>query len=241
MTFPTIKSLTKKSLTDNIFRMSLPALCVLLATACTVGPDEKPDDPEYAPVLAQQQVYPSPNPGGIYQQGYGESLFMDRRAAKVGDVITIVLSETTSTTKAAKSKVKKNSKVNFNDGTVLDVAPTFKNLALPTEIDQSRDFDGDVQAEQNNALNGTIAVSVYEVMPNGLLLVRGEKWMTLNRGEEFIRIRGLIRQEDIRPDNTISSTKLADARITYSGSGELADASRQGWLGRFFNSKWWPF
>ena len=65
--------------------------------------------------------------------------------------------------------------------------------------------------------------------------------MTLNRGEEFIRVRGLIRQEDIRPDNTILSTKLADARITYSGSGELADAARQGWAGRFFNSKWWPF
>lgn len=226
---------------ETMLRMTLPAVCVLLATACTVGPDEKPDDPEYAPVIAHQQVHPTPNPGGIYQQGYGESLFMDRRAAKVGDVITIILSETTSTTKAASSKIKKDSSIEFNDGTLLDTTPSFKNLALPTEIDQSREFDGDVEAEQNNALNGTIAVTVYEVMPNGLLMVRGEKWMTLNRGEEFIRIRGLIRQEDIRPDNTIMSTKLADARIAYSGSGELADASRQGWLGQFFNSKWWPF
>jgi len=227
--------------TKNILRMTLPALCVLLSTACTIGPDEKPDDPEYAPVLAPAQVYPNPNPGGIYQQGYGESLFMDRRAAKVGDVITIQLTETTSTTKAAKSSVKKDSTMNFDDGTVLNTTPSLKSLALPTDITQSRDFDGDVSAQQNNTLNGTIAVTVYEVMPNGLLLVRGEKWMTLNRGEEFIRIRGLVRQEDIRPDNTIPSTKLADARITYSGSGELADASRQGWLGRFFNSKWWPF
>lgn len=234
-------AITMKTLTERTLRVVIPVLAALLATACTVGPDEKPDDPEYAPVLAHQQVHAAPNPGGIYQQGYGESLFMDRRAAKVGDVITITLSETTSTAKAASSKIKKDTTIDFNDGTVLDVAPTFKNLALPTEIDQARQFDGDVEAEQNNSLNGTIAVTVYEVMPNGLLMVRGEKWMTLNRGEEFIRIRGLIRQEDIRPDNTIPSTKLADARITYSGSGELADASRQGWLGRFFNGKFWPF
>jgi flagellar L-ring protein precursor FlgH len=229
-----------KSLNETLVRMMLPALCALMAAACTIGPDEKPDDPNYAPVLAHQMVHPAPNPGGIYQQGYGESLFMDRRAARVGDVITIVLSETTKTSKAASAKVKKDSKVDFNDGMLLDTHPTFKNLALPTNLEQSRDFDGDVEAEQNNALSGTIAVTVYEVMPNGLLMVRGEKWMTLNRGEEFIRIRGLIRQEDIRPDNTILSTRIADARITYSGSGELADASRQGWLGRFFNSKWWP-
>lgn len=216
----------------------LPALVL---TACTVGPDEKPDDPNYAPVLAQTQVAPSANPGGIYQTGYGDSLFMDRRAARVGDVITILLKETTSTTKAASSKIKKDTDVEMNEGPLLDTIPSFKNLGLNTDIEAKRQFDGDVEAEQNNALDGTIAVTVYEVMPNGLLLVRGEKWMTLNRGEEFIRIRGLIRQEDIRPDNTIFSTKLADARITYSGSGELADASRQGWAGRFFNSKWWPF
>ena len=218
----------------------LPAL-VLVLTACTVGPDEKPDDPNYAPVLAQTQVAPAPNPGGIYQTGYGDSLFMDRRAAKVGDVITIVLAEITSTTKAASSKIKKDTDITLDAGTVLDTVPSFKNMTMNTDVEAKRKFDGDVEAEQNNALDGTIAVTVYDVMPNGLLLVRGEKWMTLNRGEEFIRIRGLIRQEDIRPDNTIMSSKLADARITYSGSGELADASRQGWAGRFFNSKWWPF
>jgi flagellar L-ring protein FlgH len=230
---------TKAKLSRSI-RCLLTAQALALS-ACTVGPDEKPDDPDYAPVLAQTMVRPAPNPGGIYQTGYGDSLFMDRRAARVGDIITIVLAETTSTSKAASSKIKKDTDIELNEGPLLDTIPSYKNLTMNTDIESKRKFDGDVEAEQNNALDGTIAVTVYEVMPNGLLLVRGEKWMTLNRGEEFIRIRGLVRQEDIRPDNTILSTKLADARITYSGTGELADASRQGWLGRFFNSKWWPF
>jgi flagellar L-ring protein precursor FlgH len=82
---------------------------------------------------------------------------------------------------------------------------------------------------------------VSDVLPNGLLEVRGEKWMTLNRGEEFIRIRGYVRPEDVLPDNTISSTKVADVRIAYSGSGELAQSNRQGWLSRFFSSEFWPF
>ena len=79
------------------------------------------------------------------------------------------------------------------------------------------------------------------LLPNGLLEIRGEKWLTLNRGEELVRIRGYVRQEDITPDNTVQSTKVADARITYAGTGELADSNEMGWLSKFFNSRWFPF
>jgi flagellar L-ring protein precursor FlgH len=71
--------------------------------------------------------------------------------------------------------------------------------------------------------------------------VRGEKWLTLNRGEEFIRLRGFVRPDDVLPDNSVPSTKVADVRITYSGTGELAESNRQGWMSRFFNSEYWPF
>jgi len=83
-------------------------------------------------------------------------------------------------------------------------------------------------------------VTVTEVMPNGLLRVRGEKWLQLNRGQEYIRLSGIVRQEDLAPDNTVPSTKLADARIGYSGTGELAQSNNMGWLGKFFNSGVWP-
>jgi len=78
------------------------------------------------------------------------------------------------------------------------------------------------------------------VLPNGLLEVRGEKWLQLNRDKEFIRISGLVRKEDIAPDNTIASTRVADVRIAYSGTGTLADTNSPGILSRFFVSRWWP-
>ena len=79
------------------------------------------------------------------------------------------------------------------------------------------------------------------LLPNGLLQIRGEKWMTLTNGKEFIRLSGLIRPDDVSSLNTIASTKVADARISYSGTGDLANANQQGWASKFFNSSYWPF
>ena len=84
-------------------------------------------------------------------------------------------------------------------------------------------------------------MTVAERLPNGNLLVRGEKRITINQGQEFIRVQGIVRPVDIGPANTVPSTKIADATITYTGKGTLADSNRQGWLSRFFNSPWFPF
>ena len=98
----------------------------------------------------------------------------------------------------------------------------------------SNEFEGAGRATQSNSLFGEISVTVAAVLPNGNMLVQGEKTVRINRGDEFIRVSGIVRAIDIGPDNRIASTRLADARITYSGRGELARASRQGWLQRFF-------
>jgi len=90
-------------------------------------------------------------------------------------------------------------------------------------------------------LAGNISVVVSEVLPNGNLVVRGEKWMTLNQGDEFIRITGIVRPQDIDPDNTVSSYLVANARIGYGGTGPVADANVLGWLTRFFISAVFPF
>jgi hypothetical protein len=95
---------------------------------------------------------------------------------------------------------------------------------------------GRQQGTQGNTLTGSITVTVAEVLPNGIIAVRGEKWMTLNTGEELVRIAGMVRADDIATDNTVPSTRVADARITYSGTGSFADASQPGWLDRFFIS-----
>ncbi|MDV7389727.1 flagellar basal body L-ring protein FlgH, partial [Arthrospira platensis SPKY1] len=108
------------------------------------------------------------------------------------------------------------------------------------DAEQKRSFDGEADAGQSNSLTGNISVTVAEVMPNGLLRIRGEKWLTIAEGDEFIRLSGLVRPEDITIDNTVVSTKIADARIAYSATGAFADVNRAGWMTRFFNSEWWP-
>ena len=88
--------------------------------------------------------------------------------------------------------------------------------------------------DQSNALSGEVSVTVAEVYPNGTMLVQGLKRVTLNRGDEFIQIKGLVRTADVDRDNRVASTRVADAQIAYTGKGDVARAGRQGWLSRFF-------
>lgn len=213
----------------------------VLLPACTITPDALPDDPAYAPVVSSSMRVPAPNRGGIYQPGFSQNLFEDRRAHRVGDILSVVLSERTQSSKIADTEIKKENAIDFNEGILLGDTLSLGDYSLATSLAQNRELKGESSSDQSNSLSGSIAVTVSEILPNGLMVVRGEKWMTLNRGEEFIRVKGLVRPEDIQPDNTILSTRLADARITYSGTGELAESNRQGWGSRFFNSEYWPF
>ena len=99
-------------------------------------------------------------------------------------------------------------------------------------------FSGEGWSTQSNRLDGSVTVTVVEQLPNGNLFVQGEKWLTLNQGKEFVRVSGIVRPVDILADNSVSSEKVANARIEYAGKGALADANRMGWLARFFNSPW---
>lgn len=224
--------------------MKALTLCTLLLaslSACTVAPAPKPDDPAYAPVLAQPNINSSRSNGSIYQPYYGGSLFTDQRARQVGDIVTITLSETTSSTKSATTNLTKNRAINFTAPNVLGTTPALKNLDLSATVANDSSFAGDGSSSQSNNLTGSIAVTITEILPNGLLMVKGEKWITLNQGDEFIRIRGLIRPGDIDANNQIASNKLADARITYSGKGDVNASNQMGWLSKFFNSRYWPF
>ncbi len=210
-------------------------------SGCVVQAPARPGDPYYAPVLGPTTAPEKSADGSLYSYGSSLSLFDDRKAHRIGDLITIVLSERTVSTKSSGVTIKKENQLDFDDGTVLGTTPSIKNLGLSTSLQQNRDFSGESDADQSNTLQGNISVTVADVLPNGNLVVRGEKWMTLNRGEEFIRIAGIVRPDDIDASNSVVSTKLANAHISYSGTGELADAQEMGWLTRFFNSPIWPF
>jgi flagellar L-ring protein precursor FlgH len=218
----------------------LTAALVLL-NACSSTNRVVRDDPHYAPTVANAQSLPHRTDGSLFQGGYGLNLFDDRKALRVGDIITITLNERTVSRKSAGVNTKKDSEINFNAGSVLGRVPTINGNTLETDIQSSRNFSGNAGADQSNSLQGNITVTVAEVLPNGSLVVRGEKWMTLNRGDEYIRISGIVRPDDIAPDNTVPSTRLANAKISYSGTGSLADTQSMGWLSRFFNSEYWPF
>ena len=212
-----------------------------------MAPAPKADDPYYAPVLPRTPLPASATNGAIYQAGFETNLFDDRKAFRVGDIITITLEESTQASKAASSDISKDSSANIGltslfGGAVSATNPLTRNpMTLNSEFSGTRSNEGDATAAQSNSLSGSVTVTVAEVVPNGVLVVRGEKWLTLNTGDEMVRISGLVRADDIASDNTVSSTRIADARLTYSGTGSFADASQPGWLSRFFLSPLWPF
>ncbi|EPB8979469.1 flagellar basal body L-ring protein FlgH [Pseudomonas aeruginosa] len=227
--------------------MIVSLLGIATALGGCVNPPPKPNDPYYAPVLPRTPLPAAQNNGAIYQAGFEQNLYDDRKAFRVGDIITITLNEKTQASKKANSNIQKDSKTKMGLTSLFGSGMTTNNpigggdLSLSAEYGGSRDAKGDSQAGQSNSLTGSITVTVAEVLPNGILSVRGEKWMTLNTGNELVRIAGLVRADDIATDNTVSSTRVADARITYSGTGAFADASQPGWLDRFFLSPLWPF
>ena len=230
----------------------LPLLASLVLSGC-VTPPPKPDDPYYAPVLPRTPLPAAQNSGAIYQPGFETNLYDDRKAYRVGDIITITLSERTQASKKAGSSMSKDSSAKlgltslFGGGVSIDNPSTSLNplkaedLSLDVGYSGTRDTDGESDANQSNSLTGSITVTVAEVLPNGILAVRREKWMTLNPGDELVRIAGLVRADDIATDNTVSSTRIANARITYSGTGAFADASQPGWFDRFFMNPLFPF
>lgn len=198
----------------------------------------KPGDPDFAPVPSESLVPPPSSDGSLFSDSYGMSLYGDKKAMRAGDIITVLLEEETQGRKSSQSSSSKKSQAGLNAPVLAGGAPI---EALSASLEGERNFSGRGNADQSNSLSGNISVTVSEVLPNGVLRVRGEKWITLNTGAEFIRIQGLLRPGDINLDNTVSSQKLADARISYSGAGALANANNPGWLTRFFHSPIWPF
>ncbi|MGE8097970.1 flagellar basal body L-ring protein FlgH [Pseudomonas fluorescens] len=222
--------------------VSVLALSGIAVLAGCVGPTPKPNDPYYAPVLPRTPLPAAANNGSIYQAGFEQNLYSDRKAFRVGDIITITLNEKTQASKNANSQVDKTSKAGIGLTSLFGGTPAANSpLSLGANYNGDRATKGDSKAGQGNSLTGSITVTVADVLPNGIIAVRGEKWMTLNTGDELVRIAGLVRADDIATDNTVPSTRIADARITYSGTGSFADASQPGWFDRFFLSPLFPF
>ncbi|WP_415885781.1 flagellar basal body L-ring protein FlgH [Neptuniibacter sp. QD29_5] len=213
----------------------------LLLTGC-VQKQVKPNNPEYAPVVPQALTQPAPVNGSIYNSATSINLYGDGRAHRIGDILTITLQESTSSQKSATTELDKSSSLTLTQPTILGDAVSLNGKPLSASITgPTTAFEGEGSSDMSNNLTGNITVTVHDVLPNGVLLVKGEKWLTLNQGDEYIRISGMVRPQDIGSDNTVASTKLADARIAYSGTGAVHDTNVMGWVSKFFISALMPF
>jgi flagellar L-ring protein FlgH len=220
-------------------KTGLIASVLALLVACTPLPQR---DPAFAPVQPEDLRPPAQSNGGIYQSGYDMRLFEDNKSMRVGDILTIRLQEQTQAKKKADLDTKKDTSI-AGSAPVLFGFPTSSLLGtdMETKLAFANKFEGEGGANQSNSLSGNISVTVVELLPNGNLRVRGEKRVTLNQGDEFVRLSGIVRPVDIDASNTISSDKVADATIMYTGSGAMADASKVGWFSRILMSPWFPF
>jgi len=193
------------------------------------------DSSEFEPLELDYSLPPTSG-GGLFRSGYGGSLVSDKRAVRVGDILTVVLDESTQSSKSAGTSFGKESSVGVGIPTVL--GRTYPDVE--TSASAERDFDGSAKSSQQNTLRGSIAVTVHRVLPNGTLLIKGEKTLRLNQGDEFIRLAGLVRVDDINRYNQVSSQSVANAKISYAGRGVLNDSNSAGWLTRFFTSPLFP-
>jgi len=228
-------------------------ILVLLSATLLVGCNTAPKrDPAYAPVRPVVAAETPQGNGSIYQSGFEKSWFENIRARRVGDMLTIKLAEKTDAKKEATTATKKANTTTISNPTILGSTPQFSapgflplannnDNTLAFGLSSASDFSGEGESEQNNELTGDITVTVIEVLANGYLVIRGEKRIGINQGNEYVRVSGIVRPTDIDSDNTVLSTRLADPTIVYVGDGAVADSNSIGWLAKFFISALFPF
>ncbi|MBI1363587.1 MAG: flagellar basal body L-ring protein [Proteobacteria bacterium] len=201
-----------------------------------------------APIVPTSVMIPQPaerNPGSLWRPGAKE-FFKDSRAANVGDILTIIISE--SATGAVDAKTQTNKTHNNMSGVtnLLNLTGKLAARGLPlgtgglVNTDSNRDFNGDAKTDRTDKLDARIAAVVTQVLPNGYLVVQGTREMMVNYEMQQMSIQGIVRPEDISSTNTIDSEKVAEARISYSGKG-LVDEAQEPPAGVRFLDKWMPF
>lgn len=212
-------------------RLAWGLVAVLVVSGCAQLPQPSVVGEQQRIVIAEPPP-PIPN-GSIYQPNRGyHPLFEDRRPRMVGDILTIVLDEQVSASKNSSANAGRSGSAGLNLAQLPDALSTLAEYGF--EVSGENDFSGSGGARATNSFTGTITVTVLDVLYNGNLQVRGEKQIAINQGTEFIRFSGVVNPRTISGQNTVPSTKVADARIEYVGDGYINEAQHMGWLQRFF-------
>ncbi len=225
----------------NILRFFAFVAIVVLLQGCATEPVDmvlRPS-PEFQPVYPLANDRQKVATGGIYSNRQSDAWFGRGRNYQVGDIITVLLNESTQSARTQNTDVSRESKNNLPSGMntkVGKMSPFLEGVDLNANSMTSK---GAGKADQQASLSGSVAVTVVEILANGNLVVRGEKKLGLSEGTEVIQVSGVIRPEDVGPNSTVQSRRLANAQIAYRGAGDLANATRAGW-GTTLVHKFWP-
>lgn len=217
--------------------MVLPVLMVMI-TGCMTPPTNT-----YQPNIMRPhpQSAAATQPTGAIFQNINSTvsgvrytpLFEDRRARSIGDTIIVTLNEKTNASKSSDSKAERSGELSFSVPNFFAVPLSLLQKNTSVEAKSANKFDGGGESSSQNDFKGTITVTVIETLPNGNLIVSGEKQIGINHGQEYIRLSGIVNPIHII-GNTISSIQVADARIEYRANGYIDEVQTMGWLSRFF-------
>tara|TARA_B100000131_G_C17923283_1_gene535203 strand:+ start:68 stop:742 length:675 start_codon:yes stop_codon:yes gene_type:complete len=185
---------------------------------------------DFEPIIPENMNLPNnnSNSGGIYNESSGGLFATDRRAGQVGDILTVALSEDFTASKSQSATSAKSDSFKVDLPNLID--PAGDQALLDSGAETS--FSGSGSAAQTNSLRGEISVTVMRVFSNGNMEIMGQKKLHLNNGNEYVRLSGMIRPQDISANNVVQSSRIANAKIAYLGVGDIADTGQKGWLSR---------
>ena len=215
------------------FKCLAGPVCFVLVGCSAVQPGSIVPYPTSARAEPAQQT--SAAPGAIFQAQAYRPLFEDRRARAVGDVLTIVINEKAQADKRASASASSSASVNSQAGK-LSLLPATVSDWLGLQAGGSNTSSNKEAGAAGSNFLGTLAVSVIDILPNGNLLVSGEKQIGLDKGSEFIRFSGVVAPASISAGNTVPSTQVADARLEYRTNSQIDKSQLASMLNRLFYS-----
>jgi len=223
-------------------RQALLFLSLTLLAGCAVQQTEV-----VTPSFDQQlkAATPSYSNGSIWQAS-SVALTEDGKARRIGDIVTIIITETASASKQAATATGRSSELSAGIPAFMGLqgagvlTNNLGDLSKLIDASASSKFDGSGSTSRKESLTATITAKIIDVLPSGNLKIEGKRNVKVNSEDQIVTVRGTIRQRDISPDNTINSSYIADAQITYSGEGVISDRQKPGWLMNLVD-KLWPF
>ena len=225
-------------------------ITILMLSSCSTYVENKKSvefEPVHKEIVFQKED--TTIDGSIYNSTSSGFFAGDRRAKSVGDILTVSLNESLSASKSTTNTTSKTDTFGvtlpplvFNQNPIVNAGTSILGAGKGTDSLTNADvaagaaqsFAGAGTAAQTNTLTGSMTVTIIKVFPNGNLEIKGQKKLVLNDGSEFLRLSGIVRPEDIAANNTIASSNIADARITYTNAGVYADSTQPGWLSKIF-------